>query len=323
MTHIDGTWFEFYHHSQVEGTYWNPACRAFTEDQWREKLTEIRDLGMEYVVLMCTSLCYSDRGESYFPGGPFPFPEEMACKDPMGVLFRQCDALGLKLFVSCGFYGDWTRARDNMVSPQVRQRAYGAMEELYALYGGHSSFYGWYLPDEIGIDGHFPEFFLDYVNAYRAKIRTLTPHKPLLIAPYGVARITADEAYAGQLSRLDCDFIAYQDGVGIQNGGADKTGEYFRRLRRAHDLAGGPALWADVELFRFEGAPYRSPLLPASPDRVAEQLAAVGPYVDKILVYQYQGMVNRPGSSAYCGHPEGALSRALWGNRGRLHESQR
>ncbi len=286
---INGTWFEFFHHSKVEGQYWNPRCRSFSEEDWRQQLRRIAGEGMEYIVLMCTSLCYSDYAESYFPGGPYPFPEEMACKNPMDVLMDESSRLGLKVFMSCGFYGDWTRARDNMQSADVRQRAFRAMEDLTALYGSYPSFYGWYLPDEIGIDGNFPQFFIDYVNAYRARIREITPEKPLLIAPYGVAKIRFDEEFVDQLRQLDCEFIAYQDGVGIANGCVDVAGEAFRNLKAAHDTAGGPKLWADMEVFRFEGQPYRSALLPADPARIKLQLEAIAPWVENILIYQYQG----------------------------------
>ena len=286
---INGTWFEFFHHSKVEGQYWNPQCRGFTEEDWRTLLRRIAGEGMEYVVLMCTSLCYSDYAESYFPGGPYPFPEEMACKNPMEVLMDETSRLGLKVFMSCGFYGDWTKARDNMQSNDVRQRAFAAMERLTALYGRYPSFYGWYLPDEIGIDGNFPQFFIDYVNAYREKIRQITPDKPLLIAPYGVAKIRFDEEFVDQLRRLRCEFIAYQDGVGIANGNVDAAREAFRQLKTAHDAAGGPKLWADMEVFRFEGPIYRSALLPADPARIRQQLDAIAPFVENILIYQYQG----------------------------------
>lgn len=286
---IQGTWFEFFHHSKVEGQYWNPKCRGFTEEDWRNVLRDIAGRGMEYIVLMCGSLCYSDYAESYFPGGPYPFPEEMVCKNPMEVLMEETSRLGLKVFMSCGFYGDWTKARDNMRSAEVRGRAFGAMERLAELYGGYTSFYGWYLPDEIGIDGGFPEFFIEYVNAYRAKIRAITPEKPLLIAPYGVAKITFDDGFVAQLKRLDCEFIAYQDGVGIQNGGVEAAEAAFRNLKAAHDAAGRSRLWADMEVFRFEGAPYRSALLPGEPERIARQLRALKPYAEKILIYQYQG----------------------------------
>lgn len=286
---FDGTWFEFFHHSRVEGACWNPRCRSFTEEDWRGLLRRIRDTGMEYVVLMCGSLCYHDYAESYFPGGPYPFPEEMVCKNPMEVLMDECARLGLKVFMSCGFYGDWTRARDNMRDPQVRDRAFAAMTRLAELYGGYDSFYGWYLPDEIGVDGHFLQFFIDYVNEYRAFLRSLTPGKPLLIAPYGVAKITFDEAFTEQLRSIDCDFIAWQDGVGIANGGAEAAGEAFRQLRKAHDAAGRARLWADMEVFRFEGAAYRSALIPADPQRIRAQLDAISPHVEKVLIYQFQG----------------------------------
>ena len=286
---IKGTWFEFFHHSKVEGQYWNPRCRSFTEEDWRGLLRRIAGDGMEYLVLMCASLCYCDHAESYFPGGPYPFPEEMACKDPLGVLMDETSRLGLKVFMSCGFYGDWTKARDNMQSAEVRSRAFAAMERLTELYGSHSSFYGWYLPDEIGIDGGFPGFFIDYVNAYRAKIRALTPEKPLLIAPYGVAKITFDDHFVEQLRQLDCEFIAYQDGVGIANGCVETAEEAFRNLKAAHDAAGRSRLWADMEVFRFEGPIYRSALLPADPARIRRQLDAVSRYAETVLVYQYQG----------------------------------
>ena len=219
LRHIDGTWFEFFHHNKVEGTYWNPACRDFTELQWRAKLREIRQLGMEYVVLLCTSLAYSDYAESYFAGGPFPFPEEMVCKNPMEVLFDECDKLGLKVFVSCGFYRDWYHPEINMVDEGVRDLAFAAMDRVHGDFGAHPSFYGWYLPDETGIEEKYPEDFISYVNEYRAKMRQLDPKKPALVAPYGVAKAVVDDDFVEQLKRLDCDFVAYQDGVGITDGG--------------------------------------------------------------------------------------------------------
>ena len=42
---IKGTWFEFFHHSKVEGQYWNPKCRSFTEDDWRNLLRRIAGEG--------------------------------------------------------------------------------------------------------------------------------------------------------------------------------------------------------------------------------------------------------------------------------------
>ena len=57
-----------------------------------------------------------------------------------------------------------------------------------------------------------------------------------------------------------------------------------------------------MEIFEFEGEVYRSPLIPASFERVRRQIEALSPFVDTILVYQYQGMMNKPGSASFAGH---------------------
>ena len=53
---ITGSWFEFLHHNTAEGKYWNETITAFTEEQWRLKLREMKEAGLKYVVLMATAL---------------------------------------------------------------------------------------------------------------------------------------------------------------------------------------------------------------------------------------------------------------------------
>ena len=107
-----------------------------------------------------------------------------------------------------------------------------------------------------------------------------------------------------QLKKLDVDIIAYQDEIGVQKSKPEDTAAYYKALRAAHDKAGRAALWADMEAFEFEGDVYRSPLISATIERLERQIASIAPYVDEILIYQYQGMFNRPGTIAYCGHPD-------------------
>ena len=75
------------------------------------------------------------------------------------------------------------------------------------------------------------------------------------------------------------------------------------RLRNAHDRVSSVSLWADMEIFTFEEETYRSNLIPAPFPRIQGQLTALSPYVDTVLIYQYQGMMNEPGSQAFAGHP--------------------
>jgi len=71
-----------------------------------------------------------------------------------------------------------------------------------------------------------------------------------------------------------------------------------------HKKSGRSELWADVEVFRFEGKVYQSALLPAPPEQVIKQLEAVTPFVEKILIYQYTGLINKPGTNVIAGHPD-------------------
>lgn len=45
-------------------------------------------------------------------------------------------------------------------------------------------------------------------------------------------------------------------------------------------------------------------MIPAPWEGVRAQLEAVSPHVDRILSYQYQGLMNHPGTPAFAGHSD-------------------
>lgn len=294
---IDGTFFEFRHHNTAEGKYWNPALEKFTATQWREKVREISVLGMEYIVVMATALY--DR--CYFKSSVFPFAD-MPCEDPIEEILSEADECRVKVFLGNGFYGDWRKAGENIKSQAVIDRSFRAMDELAVLYGHHKSFYGWYFPDETCIILRFSKDFIKYVNLCSARCRELTPEKKTLIAPYGTNLVLSSDYFVRSLAETDVDFIAYQDEVGVKKTKVDRTEKIFEKLRRAHDKADRAELWADIELFDFEGMVYKSALIPASFERIKKQIENAAPYVDKILSYQYLGIMNPSDSKAFAGH---------------------
>ena len=301
---ITGTWFEFQHHNIPEGKYWNPVCRWFSDEQWEAKVDEIAELGMKYIVLLTTAQVYENNDRfAYFQTDIYPF-FNMGAKDPMGALLRAADRNGIKVFVSCGYYGAWNQTVKNMTCPEVTARAFRAMEQLYAQYGHHESFYGWYLPDETGIYPYYDESFIKYVNNYSAFAKSIDPKHKILIAPYGTNHLIADDKYVSQIESLNCDIIAYQDEIGVRKSKPEETPAFYEALRKAHDKAGRAVLWADMEVFEFEGDVYRSALYAADMERIDRQIKSISPYVDEILIYQYQGMFNKPGTTAYMGHPD-------------------
>ena len=296
---LNGTFFEFRHHNDAEGKYWNPALERFKAEDWRKKVREISELGMEYIVVMATAL-YE---KCYFKSSVFPMAE-IPCTDPIEELLCEADACGIKVFLGNGFYGDWRRASYNIKSREVIDLSFRAMDELTALYGAHPSFYGWYFPDETCIILRYSKDFMKYVNLCSSRCHEITPDKKTLIAPYGTNLVYANNRFIRQLAELDVDFVAYQDEVGVKKTKVDSTKRLFEKLRVAHDKAGRSELWADIELFDFEGMVYKSALIPAPFERVKKQIENVSLYADKILGYQYLGIMNPPDSGAFAGHKD-------------------
>lgn len=295
---IKGSWFEFQHHNEAEGIYWNPQCKAFTCEQWGDKIKEMADCGLEYIVLMETALYF----KAFYKTDIFP-PFEIDCADPIEAILAAGDTCNVKIFMGGGFYGDWM-SPDIITDPEARTRRLKAIEELVGIYGSHKSFYGWYWPNEAYINKHFSERFIEYVNECSALARSLQPMTKTLIAPYGTRVAVPDDGYVRQLENLDVDIIAYQDEVGVRKSTPLETPSFYEGLRKAHDKVPNVAIWADMEIFEFEGDVYKSALLPAKFGRVTQQIEAISPFVDTILVYQYLGMMNKPGSTCFAGHPD-------------------
>ena len=252
---------------------------------------------MKYVVLTSTAW----RGTSFFPTSLMTlFPLE--CQNPLKHILDEAEKQSLKVFVGAGYcfhnINEW-------LLPETDRLRHQLMVELENLYGNNPAFFGWYLPVESHISGHFRKDYLDYLAAATQSARKINPRKKILIAPFGTRDCIADDRYCRQLEEIDVDIIAYQDEVGVRKTKLDELEEIFSRIRKAHDRTkNAPALWADVEIFQFEGKVYNSALLPAPFERIKNQLKLIRPFVEQLLVYQCLGLMNPSGTSAFCGHPD-------------------
>ncbi|MDY0098232.1 MAG: DUF4434 domain-containing protein [Bacteroidales bacterium] len=298
---VEGSWFEFQHHNPQEGKYWNKILEGFSSSQWDEKIKEIADSGIRYLVLLDVAIY----GKSFYPSELLP-SHKMGCDDPLETILAAADKYGVNFFVSNGFFGEWTDPVFLMKDREVHRLRVSAMNEITRKYAHHKSFYGWYYPNETGINGHYDDLFIDYVNKCTGEALRLTPDAKTLIAPYGTRNVKPDDKFVRQLEKLNVDFIAYQDEIGVEKTRVEESAGFFRNLYELHKKAAKAKIWADVEVFRFEGTVYKSALLPASAQRVISQIEAVSPFVDKVLIYQYPGLINKPGTGVFAGHPDSA-----------------
>ena len=294
-----GSWFEFEHHNQIEGKYWNPALAKFTREQWKAKIKEMHDIGMEYLILL--AVAYEEK--TYYPSSLQP-RHDYVCDDPLDAVLEAADECGVKFFVSNDFWSDWRQVEKAMTDEAIWRLREKGMEEVAEKYAHHKSFYGWYYPNESGLNQNIDEITITYTNRCSQIAKSLTPDALTLIAPYGTKFIKADEHYVRQLERLNVDIIAYQDEVGVRKTEAGTAGRYYENLYKAHVKAGRARLWADLEIFGFEGDVYHSPLIPAPFERILKQLKDISPFVENILIYQYIGMMNKPESRAFAGHKD-------------------
>lgn len=294
MKPIKGSWISIWW-DDPRHYYWNDTCLSFTAEQWGLAVKDVADIGMEYLVLMSVAR----DGKAFFDTPLFP-KLKMVCDDPIEALLRGGDKYGVKFFLS----SDWDDVA--MSTPErVRQRLQ-MMGELAQRYAGHSSFHGWYWPKEASLSPYFHEPFIKYVNECSREAHKLTPRAKTLTAPFGTRLAVCDDRFMKQLERIDVDYMAYQDEVGCGRIGPRESGAAFAKLREAHNKVPQRGLWADVEMFTWEGrVDYRdTPLIPASFTRIRQQLEAVSSFADTILIYQYQGMMNNPRSKAFAGHPD-------------------
>ena len=294
-----GSWFEFEHHNQSEGKYWNHIVSKFTTEQWKAKIKEMHEAGMEYLVMLAVAY----EGKTYYPSKLQP-RHDYVCNDPLEAVLEAADECGVKFFISNDYWSDWTKPWIAMVNEDIWRLREKGMEEVVEKYGHHKSFYGWYYPHESGLSHTIDDTTISYVNRCTKIVKSLTPKALTLLAPYGTKFVRPDDQFVRQLERLDIDIMAYQDEVGVQKTEAGTAGKYYEGLYHAHVKAGRARLWADLEVFEFEGEVYRSALLPAPFERIKIQLEDISPFVENVLIYQYLGMMNKPGSSAFAGHKD-------------------
>lgn len=240
---ITGAWFEFRHHSAVEGKKYNPALHAYTAAQWRAMIEDMHRIGMDTLVQTCSALVNTDERICWAPVDVFP-RSDMACPNAMDVMMNTAEELGMHVFLSAGFYGLWTDPRGNMSSLEVEERAKRACDALYARYGRMKSFEGWYLPDETEAGPYFDPVFIDYTKRYHRFLKAIDQSKPILIAPYGTNQIKNDDRLVGQLEEIACDYVAYQDEVGVQKSTEDQTAAFTaafgKRMRKRAGAGCGP-----------------------------------------------------------------------------------
>jgi hypothetical protein len=296
---INGTWYSI-QYPDLRFKYINPYMVGFSCADYGIKIFEMAELGMEYLVLNAVTL----HNKAFYNSSVFP-RWELECNNPIEAILKAADKWNMKVFLTCEYPYD---EDDSILDSSMMRTRLRVMGELVEQFSNHKSFFGWYFAREAYLNPNFQQDFITYINTLADEARKLTPELKILIAPYGTRFGIFDDTYVRQLEKLPVDIIAFQDELGCAHSGVttETITRQFEMARKAHDKNGRVALWADVETFTWERESNHreSALVPAAFPRILDQLRAVSPFVDNILVFTAQGIIEKPESPVPIGHAD-------------------
>jgi hypothetical protein len=307
---LTGSFFDFVHVNFWDAAYWTDTCLHWGEQSWRALIRDMHAIGID------TAIC----GATAFWGRPLYAgyekkvgrPLKMGCEDPVGAVVDEADRLGMKLFYGIGFRGRCSQVRDyagmEKPWPDVWFRWNTAVAEaLVERYGNRPSFAGLYISYEIDFHDLHVEL---YEKLIRQHLRPAVGKVKILASPGNIGREVANlDMLPKMVERTGIDILAPQD-YGGRSSDITKALEFATLNARALERVARPlrdigvSVWANCELFDFEPSPDgRGMCIPGSIERIRKQIALQAPVAEKLICYQYQGIMNRRTELVNIGHP--------------------
>ncbi len=304
---ITGSWIDVIHINPKDGVYWNRKTLAYSEADWDRLIAHLKhDLGITLLMLQNVAR----DGGSVYPSKVLEWQWKTSnCHDPLGAIMTACDQHGVDFFTGIGFpTAGGSVETDSLQRLDWYERV---SNEFIENYGAHPSFKGWYVAAETAIEnGSFAPHHVEFTRGLRLLWRKLTPELPAIASPYfsGSRTITDPARFAADIERMDCDIIAYQDGVGCSTGRpitcpAADNARVFETLANIHDKT-STKLWANVETFSFENGIFFQPLIPALFERIRVQMESAAPFVERVVAYTVPGLMTSQKICPELGTPE-------------------
>jgi hypothetical protein len=269
----------------IEGTFiqYQDWMMRMDAGDWRRELDAMRRAGIDIIVIQWLEM----------DGSRF-IPSDRGAADPTRIILEYADAHAMKTFIGLA-HADfrWTRLKDERYLDLAAETSTRVANEAWARYGGHRSFEGWYLPQELR-DAYYTPQMIDSLRTFFKGLgdhcRALSGNKRVVIAPAMTALITPDQferACKSLLRGSGIDVVIFQDGIGAR--GWDNNVEryvvpYFGAMRAACRMA-GIELWSDIEIFHRAGKANGS--VPASIERIERQIAAESPFVSRFVMFDF------------------------------------
>ncbi len=253
---------------------------GWSEKQWDSELASMRKMGMDTLII--DAIARDDSAFGKVDG--YPLFAKCGTGDPLQTILDASLKYHIKVFV--GLYAWNWDSQTSADFEEFGKRCRGVAESVWRQYGKHKAFGGWYILGwELGNVSVADNVGVLLYSQVVSQLRTLSPKMPVVMAPYFSLDATPEQMekyWENALPLIKPDILALQDGVGCDRKlTPENVKPYFKAVANACKSA-KIKFWADVEVFDIPAG-----WKPAPADRIVEQLRSVTPYVEKIVIWEY------------------------------------
>jgi hypothetical protein len=299
---LTGSFFDLAHPNLWNCAYWTDACRFWKEENWRALIQDMHGIGIDTAICTLTALW----GRPLFPGYEKTVgrPLKFACDDPLGICVDEAEKLSMTMFFGVGMRGRCSQVRDYAGMEKPWPDVWFTWNTALAAalvdrFGSRPSFGGLYISYEIDYHGSQVEL---YERLVRKHLRPAVGKVKILVSPgnLGTEHPGAKlDALPKLVERTNIDILAPQDYGGRTTnvrqavGIVSRQAEALKKVRKPlADI--GVTLWANCETFIHETGPDGRDISVAGPmERIKRQMEMQAPLVEKLITWQYQGIMNR------------------------------
>ncbi|MFJ3489073.1 DUF4434 domain-containing protein [Leifsonia aquatica] len=275
---------------RVDGSFIQPALvDGWTSSQLTSEFATLTNACITSQVIQWTA--DTKASTTIYPSGLTGYTQNTST-DVVSRVLTAADTAGVSEYLGLQTNDDWwnTYANDATWLNGQATKANALADDLYAKYGTHTSFAGWYLPFEVD-NWNFTttaswSAMASFYTTIANHLHALTPGKPVIISPFfntagGQTSSQWTTMWSSILGSAPIDVIALQDGVGAGHATTAQLATWFAATKSAITSARPTTkLWADSETFNPD-------FTPMSISQLVADLNAVAPYVSKTLSFSY------------------------------------
>lgn len=280
----------------LSGTFLQPFLGAnWTAEQWDKEFEHMKEVRMRQMIVQWSA--DSRHGTAAYPTSLPGFRNDTRI-DVVETALRMGVRHGFETYIGLQLNHDWFEkyTSDPEWLDNEADVACALARDLWAKYGGYESFAGWYLsfePDNV----HQPtvtdwDRSIAFYQKVCGVIKSLTPDKPIMIAPFfveGFGRYgQTPEQWADMwhyiLANSPIDIFNLQDGVGAAHALPEHLPAWFRATKAAIDRVPRRVhFWSDTETFRTLCGKF----VPVQFPWILECMRLVAPYVGRFTCFSF------------------------------------